>query len=89
MKFGTQLKISSVVVLMSVLLTSLGAGSEVRKAYALCMPQAVAEGCIVRLPRRLPVTMLTPTPSGLVDVVVKKATATPVRPRHLHDVSND
>jgi hypothetical protein len=52
MKFGTQLKISSVVVLMSVLLTSLGAGSEVRKAYALCMPQAVAEGCIVRLPPR-------------------------------------
>jgi hypothetical protein len=92
MKFGTQLKISSVIVLMSVLLTSLGAGAEVRTAQALCRKQDVAEGCIVRLPRRLTPTTIGRS-SGQIAGVVNKATvtatATPVRPHHLHDVSND
>ena len=88
MKFGTRIKISSVVVLMSLLLTILGAGSEVRTAYALCRQQDVAEGCIARLPRRQTPVAIRRT-SDLVDVVVNKATATPVRPHHLHDVSND
>ncbi len=95
----TLLKIASVAVLMSVLLVSLGGGSAVRTAYALCKRQDVVDGICARRPtpvRPAPVT-LPPISDPLSPAVIQvpaqtsepTETVAPLTRHHLHDSWNE